>query len=238
MASRFSLVEDIALNDEAEQVQMMADMAQIVAHRIRGLVTTIEGFTDLLADMLPGREQRELALRIFEGAARIESVLADLQMFARPVHIVPAATTAGAILADLYAAVHEDVVGRFDIEMGGSDVELRVDRMLIRQVLLVLVQNAADATTAEEMISLDFKVEGREVCFNVRNPGEMHPDVEKHAFKPFFTTKAHNLGVGLPIAARIARAHGGSIRLTENDVEAGTCFTLVLPRDQAGEVEP
>lgn len=215
---------------------MMADMAQIVAHRIRGLVTTIEGFTDLLTDTLASRDQRELALRIFESASRIESVLADLQMFARPVQPVPVTTTVEALLADLHAAVDEDVVQRLDMQLGGEALRLQADRMLIRQALLVLVQNAADATPPTDDIGIDFEREAAELHVHVRNSGVIHPDVERQAFTPFFTTKAHNLGVGLPIACRIARAHGGSVRLTQNDATLGTCFTLTLPLQDAGEV--
>ncbi len=215
---------------------MMADMALIVAHRIRGLVTTIEGFTDLLADTLASREQRELALRIFESAARIESVLADLQMFARPVQAAAVGTTVEALLVDLHAAVDEDLAGRLEVQSGGGDVRLLADRMLIRQALLVLVQNAADASSGDEAITVEWSAAEGMVHVHVRNPTALHPDVRERAFEPFFTTKAHNLGVGLPIASRIAQSHAGSVELAYSDPEGGTCFTLTLPADGAGEV--
>ena len=213
----------------------MADMALILGHRIRGLVTTIEGFTDLLADTLVDREQRELALRIFEGAARIESILADLQMFAQPVSPVMLSVRTSTVIDDLAAAVGDDVIDRVDFHLGGQ-AHVSVDRMLIRQALLVLVQNAADATTADDIIKVMVEDAGQRLAVHVTNPGVMNEEVARHAFRPFYTTKAHNLGVGLPIAHRIAQAHGGDLELTTNDPGAGVRITMHLPRDDGGDV--
>ncbi|WP_369407473.1 ATP-binding protein [Rhodothermus marinus] len=59
----------------------------------------------------------------------------------------------------------------------------------------------------------------------------MPPEVAEQIFVPFFTTKAQNLGIGLPIARRIAEAHGGTVYLANNDPDAGICMALILPQD-------
>ena len=236
LTSRFSLVDVPQPDDEPDHARMMGDMAQIVAHRIRGLVTTIEGFTDLLTDTLSSREQRELALRIFESASRIESVLADLQMFARPVRPVQIRVSVREILDDIEAAVSDDIARRLSLDRSDFEWAVLADRMLVRQALLVLLQNAADASDDTQPIYLGCDHDDSHVRIHVVNCAALHPEVEENAFKPFFTTKAHNLGVGLPIAARIARSHGGSIDLAYSDPDRGTCFALILPRDRAGEV--
>lgn len=235
VTSRFALIDDDPRVEEAEQIRFIADMAHVVAHRIRGLVTTIEGFTDLLAESLGEKTQRELALRIFESAARIESVLADLQMFSRPVQPVAVETTLDVLLADLHAALDEEITLRADVSLGGAATPLLVDRVLIRQALLVLVQNAAEATPPEAVLHICSAIVGRHAVIEVSNPGALDPAITRDAFKPFFTTKAHNLGLGLPIACRIARAHGGSVTLEEGD-GATTRFMLHLPLAPAGEV--
>lgn len=236
MTSRFSLIDDEQRVEEAEQIRFIADMAHVVAHRIRSLVTTIEGFTDLLTESLGERTQRELALRIFESASRIESVLADLQMFSRPVHAVPEEMSLEGLLADLYAAIDDDIASRTDVRVGVPSIPLLCDRMLVRQALLVLLQNAADATHTKETITVIAGVEETSAWIEVRNPGTIDPAIVRDAFKPFYTTKAHNLGVGLPIACRIARAHGGSVTHEEDEEGEWTRFRLHLPRMSGGEV--
>ena len=73
--------------DRWPEEQRLGDFTQVLTHRIRNLLASIEGFTDLLTDTLGSREQRELALRILESTARIEFVLDDLQYYSQPVRI-------------------------------------------------------------------------------------------------------------------------------------------------------
>ncbi len=213
-------------------------LAQVLAHRIRGLVTGIEGYTDLLIDTLATREQRDLALRILESAVRIERVLADLQRYGRDVRPVMRSLPVRTVLDELAAALDDDDLERigFDVKVG-KDVLLRVDPVLLRQALLILVQNALDATRngGSILFSIEGDLPDRSLCFVVQNDGVIpFEDAETKVFSPFFTTKAHNLGVGLTLARRIVQAHGGTLRLATNDPQTGTRFVLTLPAHEAG----
>ena len=58
----------------------------------------------------------------------------------------------------------------------------------------------------------------------------MTPEVLKHAFNPFFTTKpvGSGTGVGLSITERIVKRHGGSINISSKEGD-GTTVTMILP---------
>lgn len=218
-------------NPELERILM--ELAHILSHRLRSLVAGIEGFADLLTDTLATREQRELTLRIIEGAARIERVLADLQLFSNPQVPVPIPLRLSDILDDLDAALddadHERVL--IDLKLS-DDLQVNADPRLLRQALLVLVQNAIDASPAKVMVRfrVRFDEDSDCICFEVWNRGTVPlENAEDQVFLPFFTTKAQNLGIGLPIALRIVHAHGGKLYLSSNDEASGTCFTLELP---------
>ena len=208
------------------------DLAHVLAHRLRGLVASIEGFTDLLTDTLSTYEQRELALRIFEGAARIERILADLKLYGAPVEPVPALLHADDVADDLLAVLEE-----VDLERTVVDVQdaagrtLRADPVLLRQALLILTQNAFEAThTGTVYLRVYSAAEAEQLCFDVCNGGVIDVDAAaEQVFMPFFTTKAQNLGVGLTIARRIAEAHGGTLMLAENGPATGIRFSLRLP---------
>ena len=67
------------------------------------------------------------------------------------------------------------------------------------------------------------------VVLSVRDSGNgLSREVEAHLFQPFFTTKAHGLGMGLAIVWSIVERHRGSVR-GENAPQGGAVFHVALP---------
>lgn len=212
--------------------ESVVHLALVLAHRLRGLVASIEGFTDLLVDTLNTTEQRDLAFKIMEGASRIESVLADLQLYGESLEPVMLPVRVDELLRDLLVPLADEDRSRIelDAEPGSGARMLLADPFLLRQALLVLIQNALDATRHEGGIRVISSASDDGVDFHISNDGFIDlDDAEESVFIPFYTTKAHNLGVGLSIARRIVRMHEGTLALTRNDADDGTCFTLTLP---------
>ncbi|WP_228350563.1 sensor histidine kinase [Rhodocaloribacter litoris] len=211
----------------------LGHLALVLAHRLRGLVAGIEGYTDLLIDSLPTREQRDLAFRILESTVRIERILADLQRYSEPVEPVFSRVGLRDVLENLLAAVDEADLERIRFEVPPhGHLFFMADPVLLRQALLVLLQNALDATRSGGDVR--FRVipdpPNEVIRFEVHNDGRIdEEEAESKVFMPFFTTKAHNLGVGLCIGRRIAEAHGGRLELAANGAESGICFVLTLP---------
>ena len=54
------------------------------------------------------------------------------------------------------------------------------------------------------------------------------PEVAGRIFDPFYTTREAGTGLGLPIADKIVREHGGIIRFTSRPGH-GACFAVILP---------
>jgi two-component system, NtrC family, sensor histidine kinase HydH len=212
----------------------LSDLALVLAHRIRGLVASIEGYADLLTDTLITREQRELSLRIIEGATRIERVLADLQLFSEPLDPVRLPIAVHQLMDEVLAPLTEEDRSRISLQI--SDVgfpELMADPFLTRQALFVLVQNALDATRRGGAVRIEVVASPGDAVqfFPVGNDGEIvSEEPERLVFAPFYTTKAQNMGIGLPLARRIAESQGGRLELSDNSAETGVVFTLSLPR--------
>jgi signal transduction histidine kinase len=115
---------------------------------------------------------------------------------------------------------------------------IRIDMQQLKQVLINLVQNAADSIGQNGSITLRTRTENVRrservqpvVVLEVADTGKgISPEVEKRLFDPFFTTKDAGTGLGLPIAARIVEKHGGSLSY-QTQVGHGTTFGIVLPR--------
>lgn len=103
----------------------------------------------------------------------------------------------------------------------------------IQQVVMNLVQNAADATAATEQPRLHIvaRAEGTRavVEFHDNGPG-IPPENLPRLFDPFFTTKpvGQGTGLGLAISYGIVERHGGELSVA-NHQRGGAVFRLVLP---------
>lgn len=221
-----------ALPEDLDRDASIAHLALVLAHRLRGLVAGIEGFTDLLSDTLMDEEQRELAMKIMEGTARIESVLADLQLYGEFFDPVMLPVRVDEVVRDLLVPlsdVDRDRV-RIDVVEDASRSMMSADPFLLRQLLLILLQNGLEAGRAPAAVRLKIAAGDTSIRFEIWNEGEIATeDAATAVFAPFYTTKAHNLGVGLSIAQRIARLHAARVELVCNDREEGTCFAFTLP---------
>ncbi|MFZ4538229.1 sensor histidine kinase [Propionivibrio sp.] len=101
------------------------------------------------------------------------------------------------------------------------------------QVVMNLVQNAADATEGvpERSLEISGRTEGQEAVieFHDNGPGIPASNLGK-LFEPFFTTKAvgRGTGLGLAISYGIVERHGGTLT-AENHAKGGGLFCLRLP---------
>jgi signal transduction histidine kinase len=109
----------------------------------------------------------------------------------------------------------------------------------IKQVVLNIVANALEATTAGGALTITTRetLDAVEVTFHDDGCG-MSPEVLDHIFEPFYTTKhtGKGTGLGLSISHRIVRDHGGTLEATSEGVGLGSTFRLRLwkaPRNVA-----
>ncbi len=109
-------------------------------------------------------------------------------------------------------------------------VLLAADPDRLSQVLINLVQNAAQASQPgqEIILSLEPEPQGR-VALVVSDQGSgVQPQHMSQIFNPFFTTKQRGTGLGLPLARRIVEEHGGRLEL-ESQPDQGTQVRVSLP---------
>ena len=120
-----------------------------------------------------------------------------------------------------------------------SGLLIRADSGHLKQVLINLVRNAADAIEGTGTITLRTRATraalgGHEtdvVMLEVSDTGKgIPPEIEKRLFDPFFSTKETGTGLGLPIALSMIQKHGGKIEY-QTQPGHGTTFSVVLLRE-------
>jgi signal transduction histidine kinase len=114
--------------------------------------------------------------------------------------------------------------------------EITGDLAQLRQVIVNLLLNAADASPRGERVRVAASERGGGAAILVRDHGRGIPfDLREEIFNPFFTTKrsGEGTGLGLSIAREIVEAHGGELVLVEPEDGVGAAFRIILPA--AGE---
>ncbi len=105
---------------------------------------------------------------------------------------------------------------------------ISIDSDKMKQALLNLVKNAAEAMPQGGRISIDAFTANDSVILEITDTGEGIP-LDINAFEPFVTTKKEGTGVGLVIVRQILIAHDGKISYRSKPGE-GTTFRLELPQ--------
>ncbi len=217
----------------AERLAVVGQLAAGVAHEVRNPLTSAillleTGRKDPTAG---GLTADDLDL-IEQELHRIEQTLQTFLAFARPPRLERSTF-------DLPALVREAVAlcrGRFEqagiaaeVRVPDGDGRLTADREQVRQVLMNLLLNAADAmpTGGRVGVAVSRTAQAVEIAVSDTGPG-ISADIRPRLFEPFATGKETGTGLGLVVCKRAAEDHGGTIR-GENPPGGGARFVLTLP---------
>jgi signal transduction histidine kinase len=235
------LVESRQLVERQEKLASLGMLAAGVAHEIRNPLTAIKAWLYLQQKHLaPGTPEYGDAELIGREINRLERIVKDFLQFARPSEPQFTAMPAEQPLREIQTLMQPGLVKSAIKLIVGEVVpaEIRVDAQQIKQVLINLVQNAADSIGHDGTVTLrarcdEKRLENRQmgvVILEVCDTGAgIPPEAEKRLFDPFFTTKDFGTGLGLPIAARIVEKNHGALQY-QTQLGRGTTFGVIFPR--------
>jgi two-component system NtrC family sensor kinase len=219
----------------AARLAMVGKMAAQIAHEVRNPLSSIGLNTELLEDELGDNatEARELCRAIHTEVNRLTEVT-ETYLGLRGGKPKLARESLNAIIGDLVGFVRSDLATRhveLDTDLDPADPPSHVDANQIRQCLINLVRNAADAVAAKGSGRVTLRTRGgdRRIEIAVEDNGVGIPsELIPRLFDPFFTTKERGNGLGLALTQQIIRDHGGDIQVNSR-VGRGTTFTLSIP---------
>lgn len=112
-----------------------------------------------------------------------------------------------------------------------APVRLPLFAVLIDQLLINLIINAADATQGRGHIELRVRSEGAAALLEVHDDGPgVPPEMESKLFKAFSTSKTHGTGLGLLSVKECAARHHGTVSYSRSPL-GGACFTVRFPNE-------
>ena len=240
MPLRTKLVASDAVIEGQKKLTHFGRLAADLAHEVRNPLAAINYRVFALQKVLAAGSAEHHDAEVIRAAIdRLDRIVKDFFEKGRPA--TPSLLPLTAQTA--FKEIHE----LMSPELGGDSIELKIepstdplfraDPQQLRQVLINLVKNAAEAIGQKGTITLRARVsnmhlKGRRtdvVILEVQDNGPgISEEVRPKLFDPFFSTKDRGTGLGLAIAARVADNHGGKLEF-DTEVGVGTTFRLVLP---------
>jgi len=238
---RLKLVQSQSLVERHEKLASLGMLAAGVAHEIRNPLTAVKAALYIQQKRFqPGSPERADIEVVEREILRLERIVNDFLRFARPSAPEFADVPAEKVLLETQHLMEQQLKAA-NIQLvleSPVPMRIRVDSEQMKQVLINLVQNAADSIGHDGIITLRARHDRKRlsngetdvVILEVSDTGHGIPsEVQKRLFDPFFTTKESGTGLGLPIAARIVENHGGALQY-QTQVQKGTSFGIVLPQ--------
>ncbi len=228
-----SLKRSIEEAKQTEALKTLGTFTTGIAHEVRNPLTSIKGYASLLEKKLQGRPEAKYVVPIRSEADRLESLVKDLLTFGRPSPVQPVAFDLTEFFTSLGELMNQQLEdGHAVLDLQVPHITVTWDARQTEQMFMNLLQNAIQSMQDKGggTVTVGARTEADRVIVEVHDAGVGIRDEDKpKMFTPFFTTKEHGTGLGLPISQKIASFHNGVI--TYNSSEGvGTTFTVNMQR--------
>ena len=238
------LTELAALQRQVQVKESLAALGELsagIAHEFKNALATISGYAQLIRRESDG-ETAENAQLIVDQTRALTHVVTEFLKFARPLDLsteeVPLRSLVDRVITEIREAIPE-----VTISSGGEFESIAGDEGLLRQALLNLARNAAEAAAGQPFggrVEVRGAIERmpsgelQRITITDNGPGIAADDISR-IFVPFYTTKTNGTGLGLAIVQKIVVQHGGSVEV-RNQSQGGAEFIVSLPLSRQGTV--
>lgn len=234
MASRIAEMQ--ARLVEQERLAGAAEMVERLAHNIRNPLAGIRGLAEATsARHVDDAETVECQRRITDTVDRFEKWLRDLQVSVSPMALHPQPADISELIRQAITVLQPMLQRRevaIQVDVATMMPTVHVDSMHFEQALVALLTNAVQASRPGQTVRVEAGP-----CPHRRNSWQLvvqdegegiAAEVRDKIFAPYFTTKPGGTGIGLTIASRVAKAHGGEI-VIDSTPGHGSRFAVILP---------
>ena len=217
-----------------EALAVVGEMASVVAHGIRNPLATIRSSAELVQELAPAA--RTEAADIVAQCDRLGAWLREWLGYAADTPLRPAAL---ALAPLVHSACDEVAIAaqrrrvQLQAELPEDLPPVLADPLLVGQVLRSVLANALEALPRGGRVCFDARADATTLTLGVQDDGPgLSKEARQRAGQPLFTTKPQGLGVGLALARRVLRRHGGPLRI-DDAAGGGTRVEITLRRAAA-----
>lgn len=217
--------------NHVERLTLVGQMAAGITHEIRNPMAVVRGFLQLMREKSPDDLHSYYQI-VMEELDRANSIINDFLSLAQSRTSSKEKVQLHDIIEDLSPLLWADA------NLRGQSVELKLSSSLpllhlnvreIKQLILNLGRNGMEAMEAKGVLTLETHTYCDKVELIIRDTGSgMSEAQQQKLFAPFYTTKSHGTGLGLPLCLNIVERHFGKITVNSRE-GAGTEFTISFP---------
>ena len=217
-----------------EKLAAIGEMAAGIAHEIKNPLASVSGAIQLLRQRISGTETvGKLMDIVMRETDRLTALANDFLLFARPSSDKIEPVELSSAIGDTLELFRKNGLCQnriFVVQDLEDDVWTEMDPKHTRQIMWNLLLNAAEAIEERGTIVVASRTAKESVQVMVKDNGSgMSGDTINKIFNPFYTTKAHGIGLGLSIVYRLLESYDGRLDVQSEEGE-GTTFTLYLKK--------
>jgi two-component system sensor kinase FixL len=222
------------------RVNLLGELSSSMAHELNQPLTAILANAEaarlhLQAGHLDKVELGAILDDIIEADTRAGDVITSMRKMLRKESHATELLNVNDLVGEVLRLMRSDLLSRgavVEYEPSPAAPATMADRVQLQQVLINLIVNGCDAMTdlprGRRILRLRTEAVDGKVRVVVSDRGSgIPPEMLNGIFKPFFSTKAHGLGLGLSVCSSILALHGGALRASNNS-DGGATFSVEL----------
>lgn len=226
------LVNDLSRTLREEERTAWLRLIRVLGHELNNSLASMISVSETLVTKLHDEkddnwhQRSEKALMLIQE--RSKSLLKFTEAYTKLAKL-PKPEKRQTELLKLVQGLCDLVPGNFTIH-NSEPVNIDVDADQLQQLLINLMKNAVEASSAELPVVIQWQDYNQGVRIQVLDEGSGLPTSD-NLFVPFYTTKQHGNGIGLFLCRQIAEGHNGTLRLINRDDKSGCIAECWLPHN-------
>jgi two-component system, NtrC family, sensor histidine kinase PilS len=234
-------VRNLQARSRQEKLAAMGRVSAGIAHEIRNPLAAIDQANALLAEDCLDANAQHLTGMVASNVQRLKRIVDDVMEVAPGVAPQPVPVDATALISEMcldWARTNKLSIGPdgpLDLSVPGHTLRVAFEPEHLRRVLINLLDNALrHATPGPASVQISLLAQSEQWAnLSVFSAGEViAPEIERHLFEPFFSTRSRGSGLGLYICRELCERYGGRIDYQRRHLggQGGNAFVVTLRR--------
>lgn len=224
------------LNQELETIgaeRTMSLMALTVADKVRNPAIVIGSMSKrILEKETVSDKLRENLQNIINQAEKLDDIVKDFQTVLKNRRSMFGYDDINSIVESVISVIKKEAALKgvnITVNISSKPLNINMQKQLLRVALFHVLRNAVEATPEGGKITVETFEDGDNAVLTVTDTGYgiSREDID-NIFDPYFSTKKHGFGMGLPLVKQIISEHLGEMSV-ESETGKGSCFRMIFP---------